>query len=140
MKLSPKLTTEQIMVVVCQVTGQQLKQVISNSRKRELVYTRQIYHYFCCKNGLQYVAHVLTGQDHATVSYGRDKITGFLSLKTEKELKRMVEAVEKILLNGFDVRLFCEKNGYCKYAATEMKFEIPIIDELEILVFTSNQT
>jgi len=65
-------------------------------------------------------------------------------VKIEWEIKGFVKKIEEILLGKYDVRLYCEKNGVCKYAGG---FNIPLfgesyeaepINEDEILVFNIN--
>lgn len=62
--------------------------VMGKSRKRELVVLRQVYCYFCMKNGLlnslKEVGETIGSRDHTTVIHSCKTVKDLLSAKDEK--------------------------------------------------------
>lgn len=72
--------------------------VISKSRKRELVFGRQVamylmFRYTSCS--LNRIGEVFNGKDHATVLHGKRTVANLM--ETEKKVKSEIEELEKIV-------------------------------------------
>ncbi len=98
---TPKFTNTLEQIVKCVCNNRQFKpdDLFTNSRKRELVLTRQMAHYFgkkYTKQSLSSIGSKIGGKDHATVLYSNKTVLDLMD--TNKAFKREVEDIEEQLL------------------------------------------
>jgi chromosomal replication initiation ATPase DnaA len=97
----------EIIKLVCESLGIELEYIKRRSRKREIVFARQIAMTMCCK----YTAFSLNdignsfitmenpkGYDHATILHAKKTIADLK--QTSKEVKSKVDNVEQYVVNG----------------------------------------
>jgi chromosomal replication initiation ATPase DnaA len=79
-----RIKARQIFKTVVNFFGYTPEQVISKSRKREIVYVRYIYFCIarCTKNSLEEIGKI-TGHDHATVLRGSNEAIDVKEIRTE---------------------------------------------------------
>lgn len=79
-------------------------EIFSDTRKRSIVYPRDIYHYFLVeKIGFSYYkAGCLTKRDHASVLFGVKKIKSFMEIGD----KEITYHVNKLTLKVFEVHAY----------------------------------
>lgn len=89
------ITMENIMALVVEIFGIDLKQLHSKSRKREIVMARQAAMYLCKKYTTQSVSRigvVIGNRDHATVLHAIKNVENLLA--TDTEFKSKFDTVE----------------------------------------------
>lgn len=90
-----ELTPETIIKVVCKHTGQRAKDLISKSRKREIVDARQLAMYLCHKyTDLSYsqIGRLFGKRDHSTVLHACTQVS--LRIASDKAYRLSVEELE----------------------------------------------
>ena len=86
-----------ILSMVCRVSGVSKGEILSESRKREVVEARQIYCYYARKKTEHSSAKIgnLIGQDHATVLHSIKKVNNMLCIN-DVAIKSLVNKVNKL--------------------------------------------
>ena len=98
------MTLQNLMMICCTVTGQEIDRVMKKDRFRELVFTRQLFFFF----GRQYLGVTLRDIqnfypcDHSVIIYSVGVIYDLLHVGDERTVDS-VEAIKRALAN-------CESN------------------------------
>jgi chromosomal replication initiator protein len=93
-----ELTVAEIQKVVCNYFSISTENLISKTRKREIVQARQIAMYFSrsmTKSSLSSIGAQIGGKDHATVLHSYNTVCDLID--TDKHFKQHVQAIEKKL-------------------------------------------
>ena len=106
-----KLTLTNISDFVTEVTGVTMETMLQDTRKKEVVFARQIGQYFavyCTPVNLTEIGMHFGGRDHATVLHSKGKIENFLHHKY-KDVEVAVDALKyRMALAGFFLPEFNE--------------------------------
>lgn len=93
-----ELTTNDIIEVVVQRYGVKSKELVSKSRKQNIVQARQMGIYLCHKYtncSLSQIGRCFGGRDHSTVLYSIEQVSRRIS--SDKDYRHEVEAMESLL-------------------------------------------
>ncbi len=93
---SGNITPEKIINVVAEHYRLNERDLMSSKKNKELAYPRQIIMYLCCEltdATQKNIGAALGGRDHATIVYGRDKITA--EIKKDEKLKNDIDILKK---------------------------------------------
>ena len=92
----------EIMLVVSAHSGIPEDDIRRKTRKREIVYARQLFSYFACKVAklpLETISdYVYEGYKHTSIIYGRNTIIDLMF--SDKKVKLDVDQIAKTLTNG----------------------------------------
>ena len=95
---------EKVFYLICSYYGADPERVTNHSRDRELVLTRQVFHYFISKYTDMPLKRIgnLTNNDHSTVIYSRQKVLDMLRFETtlRYDLGVLDKHIKDILANG----------------------------------------
>lgn len=95
-KTKTEITFEKIVQCVCDAWGIKPQNVFGDSRKREIIYPRQIIHYFCDKYlklfTLQLVANKSGLKSHATVLNSVKTVNNLM--QTDYDFRQRVEFID----------------------------------------------
>lgn len=96
------IRTKQVVDIILNELNIKHEAILTKSRKTELVWARQVIHYFLKKDNtisLSKIGLVTGGQNHATVLHSYKKINGFLSIEDEVTvdiISRCEKRIDKI--------------------------------------------
>lgn len=93
---SGNITLEKIINIVAEHYQLNERDLISSKKNKELAYPRQIIMYLCCEltdATQKTIGAALGGRDHATIVYGRDKITE--EIKKDEKLRSDIDILKK---------------------------------------------
>ncbi len=95
---SPK----EIMVAVCKFYDIEMKDLIGSSRKKELVWPRQIAIYIMreeLKTSYPTIGNELGGRDHTTAMHAYNKISNEIKENENEKIKQEVESIKQLISN-----------------------------------------
>jgi len=94
-QVSP-ISIERIIKIVCDFFNMPKSDFLSQTRKREIVQSRQIAMYFAkkfTKHSLEVIGNDIANKDHTTVIYSCKNVKNLMD--TDKHFKSQVESIEK---------------------------------------------
>ena len=84
--------------VVCKYYDVLIRNIMTKSRKKEIVSCRQIIHYFCnklTKASYNRIGEMVGNKDHATVMHSIKKVTGFI--ETDRKYRNQIAEIEALI-------------------------------------------